>query len=443
MNLRAFPRRAWLVYAVGVTAYLVAVTQRTTIGVAGVAAVERFHTDAATLSTLAVMQLLVYAAMQVPVGVLIDRYGPRVLVLAGSALMLAGQLLVAFAPDILTAVLGRIFVGGGDAAIFTSVVRLIASWFSGPVVPQLYQWLGSFGQLGQVLSAVPFAWLLGTAGWTSAFLGAAACSVVALVAALLVLADRPAGQVRARPPASMAESLQLLREAHARPGTRLGFWTAFVTQSMGIVFTLMWGYPFMVSALGHAPATAAHLLLVVVVAGVVAGPLLGLLCARFPLRRSNLVLGVVGFMCGAWLLVLAWPGEPPLWTLLVLLVALGIGIPSGIIGFDYARSFNPDAGLGSANGIVNAGGFVASVIMMYLIGWALDLRQSLLGTGGTADLYSLAAFRLALLVQFPVLLAGLAGFLRARRRTRRRLAEETGVVVGPLRHAIAAWWRRR
>lgn len=443
LNLRAFPRRAWLVYAVGVTAYVVAVTHRTTIGVAGVAAVARFHTDAATLSTLAVMQLLVYAAMQVPVGVLIDRFGPRVLVLSGSALMLVGQVLVGFAPDIGTAVLGRILVGGGDAAIFTSVVRLISSWFSGPVVPQLYQWLGSFGQLGQVLSAVPFAWLLGESGWTTAFLSAAACSVVALVAGVLVLADRPPGQERAKPPASMAESMALLRDAYARPGTRLGFWTAFVTQSSGIVFTLMWGYPFMVSALGYPPATAAHLLLVVVVAGAFAGPFLGVLAGRFPLRRSNLVLGVVALVLGAWIPVLAWPGTPPFWTVLVLLVALGIGIPSGIIGFDYARSFNPDASLGSANGIVNAGGFVASVLMMYGIGWALDLRQTVLGTSGTADLYSLAAFRLAFLVQFPVLIAGTAWFLRARRRTRRRMAEETGVVVGPLRHAIAVWWRQR
>ena len=84
-------RRSWFVFGIGAFAYLVAVTQRTTIGVAGVAATDRFHVSASVLSTLAVVQLIVYAAMQIPVGVLIDRIGSRWLMLIGTALMVAGQ----------------------------------------------------------------------------------------------------------------------------------------------------------------------------------------------------------------------------------------------------------------------------------------------------------------------------------------------------------------
>src|SRR5699024_856391 len=120
------PRRAWLVYAIGIVAYIIAVTQRTTIGVAGVAATERFHVDAAVLSTLAVLQLAVYAGLQVPVGVLIDRFGPKRLVLVGTLSMLVGQVAVAFAPHIAVAVVGRILVGAGDAGVFTAVLRITA-----------------------------------------------------------------------------------------------------------------------------------------------------------------------------------------------------------------------------------------------------------------------------------------------------------------------------
>jgi Nitrate/nitrite transporter len=158
-------RRSWVIFGIGVFAYLVAVMQRTSIGVAGVAATDRFHVSAAVLSSMAVVQLIVYAAMQVPVGVLIDRVGSRALMIAGTALMVVGQVTVAFAPTITLAIVGRILVGAGDATVFTSLMRLVNSWFRGRLVPQLSQWIGNIGQLGQVLSAVPFALLLhGPAG---------------------------------------------------------------------------------------------------------------------------------------------------------------------------------------------------------------------------------------------------------------------------------------
>ena len=62
------------------------------------------------------------------------------------------------------AVVGRILVGAGDATVFVSLIRLVSSWFSGRIVPQLSQWIGNIGQLGQVLSALPFAWILRTYG---------------------------------------------------------------------------------------------------------------------------------------------------------------------------------------------------------------------------------------------------------------------------------------
>jgi sugar phosphate permease len=69
-------RRSWLVFGVGVFAYLIAVMQRSSLGIAGVDATERFDVQAAALSSLAVVQLIVYAALQIPVGVVLDRHGP-------------------------------------------------------------------------------------------------------------------------------------------------------------------------------------------------------------------------------------------------------------------------------------------------------------------------------------------------------------------------------
>ncbi|MBO1738595.1 nitrate/nitrite transporter [Leifsonia sp. TF02-11] len=433
-------RRSWVIFGIGVFAYLVAVMQRTSIGVAGVAATERFHVSAAVLSSLAVVQLIVYAAMQVPVGVLIDRVGSRALMIAGTALMVVGQVTVAFAPTITLAIVGRILVGAGDATVFTSLMRLVNSWFRGRLVPQLSQWIGNIGQLGQVLSAVPFALLLHQSGWTTAFLSAASVSVVALVGIVAAIRDRPVGSSEGPRPATWLESMRQLRISLARPGTQLGFWSHFTTQSSGTVFSLMWGLPFMVFALGIDPAEASGLLIVSVVAGLISGPILGLLTARFPLRRSNLVLGIVGMMGIVWALVLLWPGTPPLWLLVLLLVAIGVGGPGSLIGFDFARTSNPLHSLGSANGIVNVGGFLASFVMMFLIGVALDAQNT---AHTTAGLYALDSFRWAFAIQYVIIGLGVVFLVRARRRTRRRLAEDEGIEVGPLWVALVDVWRRR
>lgn len=437
-------RRSWLIFGVGVFAYLVAVMQRTTIGVAGVAATDRFHSTASVLSTLAVLQLVVYAGMQIPVGVLIDRIGPRWLMTVGTALMIVGQVTVALAPSIGIAILGRVLVGAGDSTVFTSVMRLTSSWFSGRIVPQLSQWIGNIGQLGQVLSAVPFALVLHQAGWSVAFLSAASLSVIALVGIVIAVADRPRGSREGPRPASWSEALRRLRISLARPGTQLGFWSHFTTQSSGTVFSLMWGFPFMVYALGYAASDAAALLIVMVAAGVVVGPVLGLLSARYPLRRSNIVLAVIALMGIAWALLLLWPGVPPLWLVLLLLVAMGIGGTGSLIGFDYARTFNPLHSLGSANGIVNVGGFLASFVMMFLIGVALDAQNTAhMAAGAASDLYDLSSFRWAFSIEYVIIGIGVAFLIHARRRTRRQLSDDEGIEVGPLWVSLIERWRRR
>ncbi|MDO9395663.1 MAG: MFS transporter [Herbiconiux sp.] len=433
-------RRSWLVFAVGVFAYMAAVLQRSTLGVAGVSAAERFDTTAALLSGLAVVQLIVYAALQIPIGLLIDRVGPKLLISAGSAVMVAGQLVLAFAPDIGVAIAGRVLVGAGDAAVFISLIRLINSWFQGRTVPLLSQWTGNVGALGQILSALPFAWLLHDIGWSVAFSAAAALSFVALVLAVAFLADRPSGVPEQPRVASIRDALRGLGQTVRRPGTQLGFWSHYVTQSSGTVFALFWGFPFMVSAVGLDDGLASFLLVVIVLTGLVAGPVLGILTARFPLRRSNLVLGITAALGTVWAAVLLWPGVPPVWLIVLLTVAMGVGGPGSLIGFDFARSFNPIRSLGSANGVVNVGGFTASFVTMFLIGVILDAQFD---AGWSSTLYDLDAFRLAFSVQYLVIGFGVVMLVFARRRTRRKLEEDEGISVGPIWVALYRAWRRR
>jgi len=437
-------RRAWVIYGVAVFAYIVAFLQRSSLGVAAVEATQRFEVAATALSTLAVVQLIVYAGLQIPIGVLLDRVGPKFLLATGAALMLLGQVTLAFSDTIGVAIVGRILVGAGDAMTFISGIRLLASWFSGRRLTFVSQLFGSLGQFGQLASTFPLAIALHAWGWTPTYLSAASLSVIALVALVVMVTNGPKRQVEVREPLTWTESMHHLRAALARPGTQLGFWSHFVSQSSLTMFALLWGFPFLSVALGYGPQGAAGLLTITVASVLVSGPILGVLCARFPLRRSNLVLGIVIAMAVVWTALLAWPGQPPLWLVVILLLVIAVGGPGSLIGFDFARSFNPMRAFGSASGIVNVGGFLATFVMMFLIGVVLDVvDRSHGGSGVPALLYSLDSFRLAFLVQYVVVGVGVVFLLIARRRTRHLLHEEEGIEVGPLWVALVRRWRRR
>lgn len=434
-------RRALLVWGVGVTAYVVAVLQRTSLGVAGAQAAERFGASASVLATFAVLQLLVYAGLQVPVGVLLDRYGARRLILLGALTAGSGQVVLALSTSLPGAISARVLVGAGDAMTFVCVLRLVSAWFPPRRNPLMTQLTGLTGQLGQIGSAVPLAHMLHRSGWTPTYLTAAGASGVAFVLVLLVLRDAPPGVVAARSASSLAEVKSQVAAAFRQPGTRLGLWTHFTTQYSGTVFVLLWGFPFLVSGEGLSPTTASTLLTVFVVAGMGCGPVFGHLVSRHPLRRSWLVLGILTVTVGVWTLVLAWPGRAPLWALVLLVLGLALGGPGSMIGFDFARTFNPPGRLGSATGIVNVGGFFASLVTILAIGIVLDVQGAGGGVGRAAT-YDLGAFKLAWSVQYVIWAFGLVAIIRTRTLARRGMAAD-GVVVPPIREVLGRQRRGR
>jgi hypothetical protein len=127
-------------------------------------------------------------------------------------------------------------------------------------------------------------------------------------------------------------------------------------------------------------------------------------------------------------------------VVILLLISLGIGGPGSLIGFDFARTFNPSRSLGVANGVVNVGGFLASFVMMFLIGVVLDVVGGL--EGAASGRYDLFAFRIAFSIQYVIVGIGVAFLVGARHRTRKGLESE-GITVGPIWVALMRRLRHR
>jgi MFS family permease len=404
-------RRAWTIWLVGLSVYVLAVFHRSSLGVAGLLAQHRFEINAAQLSFFTVLQLVVYAGLQIPIGVLLDRFGSRALLLCGLVLMTAGQLTFAFATSFPVAVAARAVLGAGDATVFVSVIRLVTVWFLVRQAPVVTQVTGQVGQLGAIFAAAPLSFALAHFGWTKTFALASSIGLVLMVAVALLVKDSPYRResvVRVK----MRALGRGLRLVWGNPGTRLGMWSHFTSQFSATVFTLLWGYPFLVSGEGLSSGVASTLLIVMTVWVVISGLALGALVSRFPYYRSWMVLGIVGAMALGWAVVLLRSTPAPTWMLVVLVCLMATGGPASMVGFDLARTFVPVEATGRANGFVNIGGFSASLLTMGLIGVLLDWHS---GSRGPTS-YDLGDFRVAMSVQFVFWGFGAVMILRYRRK---------------------------
>jgi MFS family permease len=248
---------------------------------------------------------------------------------------------------------------------------------------------------------------------------------LAFALALSVIRDAPPGADVVAVPAGAKEIGRQIKTVWMRPGTRLGFFSHMGTQFSITTFALLWGVPYLKSAQGLDSTTVGSLLTLSVISAIVAGPILGILTGRYPMRRSWLVLTIMVASALMWTIVLSRSEPSPLWLLTILVVVISVGGPGSVIGFDYARTSNPSSAMGTAQGMVNIGGFLASLIVIQVMGVILGHM------GG----YTFDGFRVAWMVQYPVWILGIVGVLVTRGKARRALAAE-GVHVRPIREVI-------
>lgn len=394
-----------LVWGVALLAYAVGVFHRSSLAVAGLEAADRFDLDAARLSSFVVLQLLVYAIIQVPVGLLVDRYGARQVLLLGTASMSIGQVAFAIADGYVTALVARALVGLGDGVVFVCVLRLIVAWFPLRRIPLMTQLTGPVGQVGALLAAGPAVWALDALGWAWFYLASAAIGVVVIVALLVAVGDAPGLRSSRGASLSWAGARRGVALSWARPSVRLGFWVHFTHHFSASMVGLLWGFPFFVVGHGTTEAQAGGLLTVMLLSIVAAGPMTGWWIARCPHLALRHVVACTVAVATGWSIVLIWPGDAPVWLLALLMVAVGVTGPAALIGFDLGRIGMPAERLGIANALVNQGGFIASLGVIVLVGVVLDVTAK----GGAAS------YDLAMAVQYPLWLLGLLQMFRHRR----------------------------
>jgi sugar phosphate permease len=402
-------KQAWLIWTTAIVVYVAALFHRTSLGVAGLEASERFGVGPAALGTFTVLQIGLYALMQIPTGLLVDRFGPRRVLTAAALLMGTGQVLFAIADSYPLGLASRAVLGIGDAMTWVSVLRLAAAHFPARRFPVIVSISAALGGAGNLVATVPLTLLLGSAGWTWTFLVAGVVTALYAMVALWRLRDVPAGVVV---PVLQPEPLRTVARKVATawrvPGTRLGFWTHFSTMSTPAVLGLLWGFPYLVEAQGLSRSAASTILSLLVVGAIAAGPVLGAVISRKPELRMPIAGWFLAAALVVWAVLLTWPGGVvPTPVVLAAFLVLSLGGPISGIAFALARDYNPMHRVSTATGVVNVGGFAAVTGSALAVGVLLDL----LGGLPAAQAYRIAFLALAAML-----------------------------VVGTWRTAV--WWRR-
>ena len=387
---------AFAVWGLAAALYLAGFYQRVAPAVITRELMAEFALGAAALGNLAAVYYYSYVAMQIPAGVMADRWGPRRVLTAGAALAAAGMLLFAFAGSYAAAAIGRLLIGASVGVAFVAMLKIASHWFA----PQRFAMLSGLalctGVLGAVSAGVPLRLLVDAFGWRAVIAVSGALTALLAVAIWMVVRDDPAERGYAS-------------YSHAPPGGRAGFsvfggigralgarnvWLVFLisggVSGPTLTFAGLWGVPFLVTHYGLSTAQAATLTSLLLASWALAGPLLGTLSDRMRRRKPVYVFGTALAAAG-WAVVFLVPGLP-LALLVALLAATGIVSACVMVGFAIVKESVPAALSGTATGIANMGNMLGGMVMPPLVGWVLDRAWNGAMAGG-ARVYEFADYR--------------------------------------------------
>ena len=399
-SLRSDPlRRRWLLWGILALTFLLVNVYRLSTAVISGELMGAFDTTGGQLGTLHAVFFFVYAVMQIPTGVLVDRVGPRLTAAAGAAVMNAGAVWFALATGYAGAFGGRFLIGLGGSVIFVSMLRFCTNWFRTDEFETMNGLSFAVGGIGGILATTPFAVVVDSAGWRSTVLGLGLLGLVFAVATLAFVRNSAEGAdfdpiegVPERPRLSIAE----VRSYTAAVLTDRWTWVIAVllycTGGVNLTLVGLWGIPYVTQAYDVSVTAASTITLLGGIGAVVGPPAFGRLSEYLERRTELIVAGAVVHTAG--LAFVAAVGTPPLVSVGVVFLVVGSLLGAFVLTYPMIRARYDDRASGIAFGAINGSAFFGAATFPTLMGWALDAYW----TGEYVDgvrVYTLSGYRVA------------------------------------------------
>lgn len=399
-------RRRYAIFLVFFVAYFLSYFFRSTNAVIADDLTRDLALSPEQLGAMTSLFFATFAAVQLPLGSLLDRYGARWVTPLLMLATVAGALVFAAAQSFATLALGRALIGLGMAGVLMGALKSFAGWFSAGRFATVSSLLVGLGSIGALVAATPLELITGLVGWRGAFVGGAAITVVSAALIVAVTRDPPEAPASATKTATKEDAGSHASGAASPGGYRrifrsLAFWrigaASFAATAVLFSYQTLWAGPYLREALELSSLATGNLLSAMAI-GATAGYLgIGALADRVGIPRV-MVAGGAGMVAAQVALAFAtpaWRGAP----LVALFVVFGVLGASSVLGFAHARAVFP-AVPGRAVTAVNLLGIGGLALVQALLG-------VLIGALLAAGLSAAASYRAAFLTTAGVQAAAL------------------------------------
>ena len=375
--LRDPKKRRWLAWGSLALVFLLVNLHRLSTAVLSEQLTADFGITAAELGTLHASFFVIYAFIQIPTGVLADRYGPRYVGSLGAFVLSFGAIGFAASGGYLAAVLSRALIGFGSGVIFISTLRFCANWFRVDEFATMSGLTSGMAGVGAIFATTPLAIAVEWFGWQRTIFGLAVVGFASAVAVFSLARQSPAAagldpieNVPEQASVTLSETGTYIRELIGDIEQWLLSLAFF--SGMGTILTVigLWGVPYLVAVYDLDVTTASYFTLLGSIGILVGGPSVGWISDRIGRRRLPMV---VGF--GVFVVVLAIIpvfGSPPLAAIAVQYFLIGSCLGVTVLALPTIKERYPAEASGVATAIVNAAGFFGATILPTLMGYAVD-----------------------------------------------------------------------
>ena len=348
---------------------------------------------------------LAFAAAQIPVGMLLDRYGARLTIHLLIGLAVLGSVVFAAAEGVTGLIAGRALMGVGMASVLMGAMVACSRWFPPDRFATLAAILIATGNLGGILSTAPLALVADAIGWRGAFFAMAAVTAAIGVIGYTVIRDAPPGHTfHRRRPEPAREVLRGVGEVLRDRRLPFIFVAAFVAYAAIITILGLWGGPYLSDVHGL-DAVARGKVLMVMAAAIILGNLIyGPLDRVLDTRKGLVVFGMVATI--AIFAVLALAPRLALWQVTALFGLLGLAGSYNVIVFAHARALFPERLVGRGITIVNLASMGGPAVLQIAAGAIIGAFPA------TAGVAPAMAYRTVFVFLGVALFAALLFYLR-------------------------------
>jgi len=357
-----------------------------------------FAVGAAAIGNLSAFYYYGYAGMQIPIGLMMDRFGPRRLMTAAGVACAAGCVVFALGESFWAAAAGRFLIGASAAFSLVGAMAVAGQWFPPTRFALLSGLAMMLGMAGGVFGQAPLRLAIEALDWRAASLLLGLGGLAIAVSSWATVRDRR------RASGGLGRMLGGLGQVLRNRQTWLIAGAGLGTTAPLLGFAGLWGVPYLAVTHGLDRSAAAGVTSVLFIGWGLGAPVLGWLSDRIGLRRPPFVAGLA--ICASAVAALVYLPGLPVPAVIALCFVCGFGGSAQIVGFAAVREHNGAAVSGAAIGFVNAAVTGGGALYQPLLGWLLDLNWSG-GMAAGARVYDLAAYRAA----FTVLVAAIAGGL--------------------------------